>query len=127
MGERNNIFTLLSYPSISSYFQQHPIGIHLRHLWANKRGEFYIAIGQYVALGLLIGIALFIDWRKAGLYIIIPQQVALFTVMIFNYIQHVHADEEPVGARPMSPRRREAVPRVLLFLFASCKPIYLFC
>jgi fatty acid desaturase len=94
ISERNNIFTLLSYPSISSYFQQHPIAIHLRHLWANKREKFFIAIGQYVALGLLIGIALWLDWRKALLYVVIPQQFALFTVMVFNYIQHVHADEE---------------------------------
>ncbi|MBK5284561.1 MAG: fatty acid desaturase [Bacteroidia bacterium] len=94
VSERNNIFTLLSYPSISSYFQQHPIMLHLRDLWANKRPKFFIAIFQYVALGLFIGIALWLDWRKALLYIIIPQQFALYTVMVFNYIQHVHADEE---------------------------------
>lgn len=94
LSEGNNIFTLLSYPSVSSYFQQSPIMIHLRHLWANKRGEFFLAIFQYVALGIMIGVALFIDWRKALLYIVVPQQFALFTVMVFNYIQHVHADEE---------------------------------
>lgn len=94
LSEGNNIFTLLSYPSVSSYFQQSPIMIHLRDLWANKRAKFFIAIGQYVALGIFIGIALFIDWRKALLYIVVPQQFALFTVMVFNYIQHVHADEE---------------------------------
>jgi len=94
LSERNNILTLLSYPSVSSYFQQHPIMIHLRALWANKRSKFYLAIFQYVALGIFIGIALYIDWRKALLYVIIPQQFALFTVMVFNYIQHVHADEE---------------------------------
>jgi beta-carotene hydroxylase len=94
LSESNNILTLLSYPSVSSYFQQSPIMIHLRHLWANKRAKFFLAIGQYVALGIFIGIALFIDWRKALLYIVVPQQFALFTVMVFNYIQHVHADEE---------------------------------
>jgi beta-carotene hydroxylase len=94
LSEGNNIFTLLSYPSVSSYFQQSPIMIHLRHLWANKRREFFLAIFQYVALGIMIGVALFIDWRKALLYIVVPQQFALFTVMVFNYIQHVHADEE---------------------------------
>lgn len=94
ISERNNIFTLLSYPSISSYFQQNPVMIHLRNLWTSKRTEFFLAIFQYVTLGLFIGIALFIDWKKALLYIVIPQQFALFTVMAFNYIQHVHADEE---------------------------------
>jgi fatty acid desaturase len=68
--------------------------IHLRELWTNKRSEFFLAIFQYVALGIFIGVALFLDWRKALLYIVVPQQFALFTVMVFNYIQHVHADEE---------------------------------
>jgi beta-carotene hydroxylase len=94
LSEGNNILTLLSYPSVSSYFQQSPIMIHLRHLWANKRAVFFLAICQYAALGIFIGIALYIDWRKALLYVVVPQQFALFTVMVFNYIQHVHADEE---------------------------------
>src|SRR5436190_9744563 len=94
VSERNNIFTLLSYPSVSSYFQQHPTMIYLRHLWKNKRGKFFVAICQYAVLGIFIGISLYLDWRKSLLYIIIPQQFALFTVLVFNYIQHVHADEE---------------------------------
>ena len=94
ISERNNLFTLLTYPSISSYFQQSPVMGHLRDLYATKRNKFYLAILQYVTLGLFIGITLWLDWRKSLLYVVIPQQVALFTVMIFNYIQHVHADEE---------------------------------
>jgi beta-carotene hydroxylase len=93
-SESNNIFTLLSYPSISAYFQHSPIALHLKHLWKNKRKHFYIAILQYAVLISFIGIALLLDWRKALLYIVLPQQFALFSVLIFNYIQHVHADEE---------------------------------
>jgi beta-carotene hydroxylase len=95
-SEANNIFTLLSYPSISSYFQQSPVMNHLKNLYKFKREKFYLAIVQYVALGLFIVISLILDWRKALLYIVVPQQVALFVVMLFNYIQHVHADEESV-------------------------------
>lgn len=94
VSEKNNIFTLLSYPTISSYFQQNQIVMYLKFLWNNKRSKFYLSIFQYVALGLFIIIALLIDWKKAILYVIIPQQFALFSVLIFNYIQHVHADEE---------------------------------
>lgn len=94
VSEKNNIFTLLSYPSISSYFQQNPIVVYLKFLWKNNRQKFFVSIMQYVALGLFIIIALLIDWKKAILYVIIPQQFALFSVLIFNYIQHVHADEE---------------------------------
>jgi fatty acid desaturase len=45
-------------------------------------------------LVLWIGIALLIDWRKALYFVIIPQQISLFSVLIFNYVQHVHANEE---------------------------------
>ena len=35
-----------------------------------------------------------LDWRKAIIYVIIPQQFSTYSVLIFNYLQHVHADEE---------------------------------
>jgi fatty acid desaturase len=94
VSEANNLLTLLSYPAISSYFQQHPIIEYLRDLWNRNRSKFYISLGQYGALALWIIGALLLDWQKALLYIIIPHQVSLFSVLIFNYIQHVHADEE---------------------------------
>ena len=94
VSEKNNILTLLSYPGISSYYQQSPIISYLRLLWSTNKVHFILAIGQYFALGLLIGISLYINWQNALLYIIIPHQVSLFSVLVFNYIQHVHADEE---------------------------------
>jgi beta-carotene hydroxylase len=94
VSEKNNIFTLLSYPGISSYYQQSPIMNYLRHLWVHQRFNFFMAIGQYLALGVLLAVTLYLDWKKAVLFVIIPHQVALFSVLIFNYVQHVHADEE---------------------------------
>jgi fatty acid desaturase len=41
-----------------------------------------------------IGVALAIDWKKALLYVVLPQQFGLFSVLVFNFVQHVHADEE---------------------------------
>ena len=94
VSERNNILTFLSYPSISSYFQQQPIYQHLARLWQKNRQGFYIAISQYGILGVMYIVALLIDWKKALLYIALPHQFALFSILIFNYVQHVHADEE---------------------------------
>lgn len=94
ISEKNNLFTLLSYPSISAYYQQSPILNYLRLLWSTNKNHFALAIGQYLALGVFMLVALLIDWQKAILYIIIPHQVSLFSVLVFNYIQHVHADEE---------------------------------
>ena len=92
--ERNNLLTLLSYPSISGYHQQRPVRDYLTHLWSNKRRNFWFCISQYAVLATFILGALWLDWKKALLFIVIPQQVSLFSILIFNYIQHVHADEE---------------------------------
>ena len=94
-SEKNNILTLLSYPSISSYFQQQPIANYLRTLWRSDRPKFYLAASQYLVLGLYYAVAIFVlNWKKAVLFIVIPHQVSLFSVLIFNYVQHVHTDEE---------------------------------
>lgn len=94
VSERNNFLTLITYPSISGYFQQQAIFGYLKKLFQTDRPKFYHCIMQYVVLVAFVGGALLIDWQKALLYIVIPQQFALFSVLIFNYVQHVHADEE---------------------------------
>jgi fatty acid desaturase len=95
ISEKNNIFTLLSYPSMSSYFQQEPIAIYLKTLWRCNRPRFYLAASQYLLLGLYYAAAIFLwNWKKALLFIVVPHQVSLFSVLIFNYVQHVHTDEE---------------------------------
>jgi fatty acid desaturase len=91
--EENHLLSLLSYPSISGFFQQRAIAQYLRELWRNDRAKFFHCIAQYVILGAFIAVALLIDWRKAIYFVIIPQQFALFVILIFNYVQHVHADE----------------------------------
>ena len=94
LTEKNHLLTLLSYPAVSSYFQQKPIRDYLKHQWRKTRSRFYYSISQYAVLGLYLGAALLWDWKKAVLFIIIPHQVSLFSVLVFNYLQHVHADEE---------------------------------
>ncbi len=94
VSEKNNLWTLLSYPSISSYWQQFPIGAHLTRAWRTRRGHFWYCLSQYVVLGVFVGAALLLDWKKALLYMVLPQQVGLFAVLVFNYLQHVGADEE---------------------------------
>lgn len=94
VSEKNNLLTLVSYPSVSSYYQQRPIRDYLSGLWRRDRTRFWLAISQYGVLILFYAGALWLDWKKALLFIIIPDQVSLFSVLIFNYVQHVHADEE---------------------------------
>jgi beta-carotene hydroxylase len=94
ISEKNNFFTLISYPTISGYYQQKAIFAYLKEMKANNKEKFWVCISQYVVLVMWIAAALLIDWEKALLFVIIPQQVSLFSVLIFNYVQHVHADEE---------------------------------
>jgi len=93
-SEKNNFVTLLSYPTISGFYQQKAIRDYLKDQYKNNKERFFLLIAQYFVLILWIGAALLIDWEKAILFVIIPQQVSLFSVLIFNYVQHVHANEE---------------------------------
>jgi fatty acid desaturase len=112
LTEQNHLLMLLLYPTMSSYFQQKPIRDYLKDLFSTDRRKFWLCAMQYVALGLWIAVALLIDWRKAVLYVILPQQFGLFAVLVFNYVQHVHADEEsPVN------HSRNFVGILNLFLF----------
>ena len=94
VSEKNNILTLLSYPSISSYFQQAPIAGYLRTLWRCDRENSTLPLPSTPVLGLYYTAAVVLNWKKAVLFILIPHQVSLFSVLIFNYVQHVHTDEE---------------------------------
>lgn len=93
-SEKNNFITLLTYPTISGFYQQKAIRDYLKMQYNANKKRFMLSIAQYVILVLWIGAALFIDWRKALYFVIIPQQISLFSVLIFNYVQHVHANEE---------------------------------
>jgi beta-carotene hydroxylase len=92
--EHNHLLMLLTYPTVSSYYQQKPIRDYLKRQWTEDRPYFWHCISQYVLLALWIAVAFIIDWKKALLFVVIPQQIGLFSVLVFNFVQHVHADEE---------------------------------
>lgn len=94
LTEHNHLLMLLAYPTMSSIYQQKPIRDYIKRQWTEDRGYFWFCLSQYVLLAIWIAIALVINWKKAIVYVLIPQQVGLFSVLIFNYVQHVHADEE---------------------------------
>lgn len=94
LTENNTLLMLLFYPTMSSYFQQKPIRDYLKKMWHGNKKKWALAAGQYLFLAVWIVAFLILDWRKALLYVVVPQQVGLFAVLIFNYVQHVHADEE---------------------------------
>lgn len=92
--EGNHVVALLTYPMISGYYQQQAIRCYLVAVHTHNRPRFWTCLGQIVSLGAWIAAAVVLDWQKALLFVVVPQQVALNTVLVFNYVQHVHADEE---------------------------------
>jgi len=93
-SEKNNLLTLLSYPSISGYFQQKAVGSYFKGLKSKNKDKYLLCWFQIISVIVVLAVALILDWRKALIFVVIPQQVSMFAVLTFNYIQHVHADEE---------------------------------
>lgn len=93
-SEKNNLVTLFTYPSISGFYQQKAIKLYLKEQYQKDRTRFWLCISQYAILAMWLAAAFILDWKKALLFVFIPQQVSLFSVLIFNYVQHVHANEE---------------------------------
>ncbi len=93
LSEKNNLLTLLSYPTISGYYQQPAVIAYFKGLLGTDRKKFLLHALQVVSLVIWVAVAFIIDWKKALVFVFIPQQVSLFTVLVFNYLQHIHADE----------------------------------
>ncbi|MBY0427084.1 MAG: fatty acid desaturase [Cytophagales bacterium] len=93
--EDNTLISLVTYPSDSGFHQLSMNVIpYMKDLWKNDRKLFFEYFTQVVVYVGWIATFMILDWQKALLYVIIPQQVSSYTVFIFNYVQHVHADEE---------------------------------
>src|SRR2546423_1768394 len=89
----NHLLALLIYPTGTGINQQKDIKRFMRELWAKDRRAFWAAASEYfVFFGFMIAVFI-IDWRKALLLHFIPQQFALFVIQVFNYVQHVEAEQ----------------------------------
>ncbi len=92
--KRNHLFALVIYPTITGIVQSKEISAFIRGLWKKDRAAFWAAVSEYVVFfGAMAGL-LVLDWKKALLFFVIPQQFALFTIQVFNYVQHIEADED---------------------------------
>ena len=94
LSEKNNFLTMISFPIVSAIYQQTPTSNYLKQMWQVKKPTFFYYISQYALLIIYLGTGFYLDWQKALLYIVIPQQFSVQFVLIINYIQHVHCDEE---------------------------------
>ncbi|MHB8875673.1 MAG: fatty acid desaturase family protein [Myxococcaceae bacterium] len=92
--KKNHLLALLVYPTLTGLRQQQDIKRFFKELWARDRRGFWAAVSEYVVFFGFLAVVLALDWRKAVVFYVLPQQFALFAIQVFNYVQHVEADAE---------------------------------
>ena len=92
-SEKNNLWTLIRYPSYSGGIQQKAIGKYIKKLREKNKEKFTNHMLEIASLVVYLLVFFLIDWKSALFFIFIPQQIALNSVLFFNYFQHIHADE----------------------------------
>lgn len=91
-NRRVGLLGALLYPTVTSVTQTRLIAPFLRRCWQGNRPLFWRAMVEY-GVFLAFMITLFVlDWRKALLFSVLPQQIALFFIQHFNYLQHIETD-----------------------------------
>ncbi len=93
-SEKNVFWVLLVYPFVSNYHQSIALKAFLAERFRKNRREFFYYISQIILVLAWGGTFLYLNWVAALVLVIIPHQASLFSVVAFNFIQHVHADEE---------------------------------
>ncbi len=97
----HNIFVAATYFFVSAYFQADPINRFIRDAKQRRPAAYRAIIRQYVFVyscqATLLGLAIWahgpaLGLKLWGLTLGLPAFVALWTVMLFNYEQHVHAN-----------------------------------
>jgi fatty acid desaturase len=98
---RHNVLVAATYFFVSSYFQADPINAFKAKAKAKNPSLYRRIITQYVIWGgahvVLCAVAIAMHGWKQGLYVwgmvcFVPAFFALWTIMLFNYEQHVHTD-----------------------------------
>jgi beta-carotene hydroxylase len=97
----HNWLVASTYFFVSSYYQSEPIKDYIRkakeknpRLYRTIIGQYIFFIGTHLALlGLAIALhGLGVGFKVWGLMFLAPALFALWTIMFFNYVQHVHTD-----------------------------------
>jgi fatty acid desaturase len=85
----NHLLALVVYPTLTSLAQTRDVNAFLVSLWRRNRPAFWSAASEFVVFFGAMAAALVVDWRRALLFLVIPQQVALFAIQATNFLQHI--------------------------------------
>jgi fatty acid desaturase len=93
-SEKNNLWTLIYYPMYSGGVQQKAITAYVKNLFRQDKSKFWQHMSQVISLVIFLIVVFVVDWKSALLFVILPHQISLNSVLVFNYVQHIHADEK---------------------------------
>lgn len=98
---KHHALVAITYPFVSGYYQKDPTAAFIRKakvknpkLYRTILIQYTVWVGAHVAL---LTLAILLHGVKTGLYVwgavcLVPAVFALWTIMWFNYVQHVHTD-----------------------------------
>lgn len=98
---KHTFLVALTYFFVSAYYQSFPTNAFLKKTKANNPAFYGRILGQYAywagAYVVLFGIAVWLHGWGQGFFVFlmtvaVPAFFALWTIMLFNYEQHVHTD-----------------------------------
>jgi fatty acid desaturase len=92
VGEHNHLLGYILFP----LYVLKPINLLKSEFLKKTRDENFLRylgiLGQHLVLVLLWTITLWINWKKALIYILIPQFIAVHFLLASNYLQHAQAE-----------------------------------
>lgn len=91
-GDTNHALGYLLHPFQAAAALYPHFLAHLVRLRRHRPGVWRWALLQYVLVAAAWLVALAVDWHGALLYVLLPQLVALHSLLGANYFQHAHAD-----------------------------------
>jgi len=103
-GDTNHLAGYLLHPLQAGWVLYPLFLAWLGKLHRNGSGAFRYCMGQYAVWLGSWALLLAIDWRRALLFVIVPQLHGLHWLLATNYLQHAHADGR-AGASGDTPGR----------------------
>lgn len=100
-SKKNSLLVLVTYPIISAYYQSEPTASFIRQakaknpkLYRRIQIQYVVWLGSHAAL---LALAIWLHGARQGLVLwslvcLVPALFALWTIMVFNYVQHIHTD-----------------------------------
>ncbi|WP_249729173.1 fatty acid desaturase [Acidovorax sp. CCYZU-2555] len=95
-GDTNHLWGYLIHP-LQAGVVLYPLFLRwLQRLRRHSPGAFRYCMGQYALWLGSWALLLALDWKKALLFVIVPQLHGLHWLLATNYLQHAHADGRPL-------------------------------